>query len=106
MLERKSIFPHVIEINNQAGHLIGCCVYLVHDQDEWVLIDIGYEESVDEIIDLIRQLDLPLSECRGLIATHADDDHIQGMAGQNSCCGQKYSLTRWQSNRSPRGTSC
>ena len=80
MLARKSIFPHVIEMNNQAGHLIGCSVYLVYSQDEWVLIDIGYEEAVDEIIELIRQLDFPLSKCRGLIATHADVDHIQGMA--------------------------
>ncbi len=80
MLARKPIFPHVIEMNHQAGHLIGCSVYLVYSQDEWVLIDIGYEEAVDEIIELIRQLDFPLSKCRGLIATHADVDHIQGMA--------------------------
>ena len=55
MLARKTIFPHVIEMNNQAGHVIGCSVYLIYSQDEWVLIDIGYEEAVDEIIELIRQ---------------------------------------------------
>jgi len=80
MLARKTIFPHVIEINLQAGYLLGCNVYLVFDQDEWILIDIGYEETVDEIIDLIRQLDFPLSNCKTLIATHADADHIQGLA--------------------------
>ncbi len=80
MLERKNVFPNVIEINHQAGHLIGCNVYLVHDQNEWLLIDIGYEDTVEEIIDLIRELDFPLSKCRALIATHADVDHVQGLA--------------------------
>ncbi len=80
MLQRKPIFPNVIEFNFQAGHVIGCNVYLVFDDNEWTLIDIGYEETVDEIIELIRLLDFPLSRCKTLIATHADVDHIQGLA--------------------------
>ena len=80
MRQRKPIFPNVIEINMQAGHLLGCNVYLVFDGDEWILIDIGYEETVDEIIDLIREIDFPLSQCKTLVATHADADHIQGLA--------------------------
>ena len=80
MLERRPVFPGVIEMNHQAGWRIGCNVYLVHDDRDWALIDIGYEESVDEIVELIRQMDFPLSHCRALIATHADVDHIQGLA--------------------------
>ena len=80
MLQRKPIFPNVIEINHQAGQILGCNVYLVFDQSEWVLIDIGYEDVVDEVVELIRQLDFPLSQCKTLIATHADVDHIQGLA--------------------------
>ncbi len=80
MLERKPVFANVIEINFQAGHIIGCNVYLIYDRDEWILIDIGYEDTVDEVIELIRQLDFPLSQCKALIATHADVDHIQGLA--------------------------
>ena len=80
MIERKLVFPNVIEINVQAGHVLGCNVYLLFDQQEWMLIDIGYEEAVDEIIELIRQLDFPLSRCKTLVATHADVDHIQGLA--------------------------
>lgn len=80
MLERKPLFPHVIEMNFQAGQLLGCNVYLVFDGPNWVLIDIGYEDNVEEIIELIRQMDFPLSNCTMLIATHADVDHIQGMA--------------------------
>ena len=80
MLERKPVFPNVIEINHQAGQILGCNVYLIYDQNEWVLIDTGYEETVDEIVELIRQLDFPLSQCKLLIATHADVDHVQGLA--------------------------
>lgn len=80
MLERKPLFPNVIELNFQAGHVIGCNVYLVYDADEWLLIDIGYQESVEEIVELVRELDFPLSKCKTLVATHADVDHGQGFA--------------------------
>jgi glyoxylase-like metal-dependent hydrolase (beta-lactamase superfamily II) len=80
MLERRPLFPNVIELNHQAGHRIGCCVYLVYDGSSFILIDIGYEDTVDEIVDLIRRLDFPLANCRTVIATHADVDHIQGLA--------------------------
>ena len=80
MLERNPIFPHVIEINYQAGRPIGSNVYLIHDDDQWVLIDIGYADTVDEIVELIRQMDFPLSQCKTIVATHADVDHTQGLA--------------------------
>ena len=84
MLERRPIFPGVIEMNHQAGWRIGCNVYLVYDDRDWALIDIGYEESVDEIVEMIREMDFPLSQCRALVATHADVDHIQGLAKAKS----------------------
>jgi hydroxyacylglutathione hydrolase len=84
MLERRPIFPGVIEMNHQAGWRIGCNVYLVHDDRDWALIDIGYEETVDEIVEMIREMDFPLSQCRALVATHADVDHIQGLAKAKS----------------------
>ena len=80
MIERKPIFPNIIELNHQAGHVIGCNVYLVYDGDDWLLIDIGYEDDVEEIIELIREMDFSFSNCKTLIATHADVDHIQGLA--------------------------
>ena len=80
MLQRKPVFSNVIEVNYQLGHVIGCNVYLIYDNDHWVMIDIGYEETVDEIIEMIRQLDFPFAKCQTLIATHADVDHIQGLA--------------------------
>lgn len=79
MLEREPLFPHVIEINHQARRVVGCNVYLIYDGPDWILIDIGYQENVEEIIELIRQLDFPLARCHTLAATHADVDHVQGL---------------------------
>jgi hydroxyacylglutathione hydrolase len=79
MLPRRELFPHVLEMNLQARRRLGCCVYLVFDQGEWLLIDIGYEDTVAEIVDMIRGMDFSLSHCKYLIATHADVDHVQGL---------------------------
>jgi glyoxylase-like metal-dependent hydrolase (beta-lactamase superfamily II) len=79
MERRRELFPHVIEMNYQARRRLGCCVYLVFDGPEWMLIDIGYEDTVPEIVEMIRQMDFPLAQCRYLVATHADVDHIQGL---------------------------
>ncbi|MCS7045671.1 MAG: MBL fold metallo-hydrolase [Gemmataceae bacterium] len=80
MLARKYLFPHVIELNYQAGRRLGVNVYLIDGGNEFLLIDIGYLETVDEIVELIRQMDFNLSTCKMIIATHADADHIQGIA--------------------------
>jgi glyoxylase-like metal-dependent hydrolase (beta-lactamase superfamily II) len=80
MQPRKYLFPRVIEMNYQAGRRLGVNVYLIDGGSEWLLIDIGYLETVDEIIDLIRRLDFNLSACKMIVATHADADHIQGLA--------------------------
>ena len=79
MMSRRDVFPHVIEMNNQARRRLGCSVYLVYDGADWLLIDIGYEDTVAEIIEMIRQMDFTLSRCKYLVATHADVDHIQGL---------------------------
>lgn len=79
MLTRRELFPNVIEMNFQARRRFGCCVYLIYEGNDWALLDIGYEDSVEEIIEMIRQMDFPLANCRYLIASHADADHVQGL---------------------------
>lgn len=80
MLSRQELFPHVIEMNYQARRRLGCCVYLIFDRDEWMLLDIGFDDTVPEIIELIRQIGFPLANCKYLAVTHADADHVQGVA--------------------------
>jgi glyoxylase-like metal-dependent hydrolase (beta-lactamase superfamily II) len=80
MLRRKYLFPNVIELNYQAGRKLGVNVYLLDGGGDFAIIDIGYEESVPEVVELVRQMDFNLSRCKYLIATHADADHVQGIA--------------------------
>src|SRR4051794_13926093 len=80
MVARRYLFPNVIEMNSQAQRRLGVNVYLIDGGTEFALIDIGYLDTVEEIIDMIRRMDFSLSACRLLIATHADADHVQGRA--------------------------
>src|SRR5262249_49490165 len=80
MLKRRYLFPNVIEMNYQAARRLGVNVYLIDGGSEFLLIDIGFLDIVDDIIELIRQMDYNLSTCKMVNATHADADHIQGHA--------------------------
>lgn len=82
MLKRKYLLrdPDVIELNYQAGRKLGVNIYLLDGGTEFALLDVGYLDTVAEVVDLVRALDFKLSECKYLIATHADADHVQGLA--------------------------
>ena len=80
MQRRKYLLPSVSELNYQAGRRLGVNVYLIDGGNgDYVLIDVGFEDSVDDIVELIRQMDFNLSACKMIIATHADADHVQGL---------------------------
>ena len=80
MVQRKYLFPGVIELNLQAAQSFGVNIYLIDGGTEWALIDVGQDDTLGEVIELIRKLDFPLSKCKMLIATHADADHVQALA--------------------------
>jgi len=80
MTPRHYIFPNVSISGGQAGRSLGVNIYLLDGGTEYVLLDIGQNETLDEIIDLVRGMDFPLSRCKMLIATHADADHVQALA--------------------------
>ncbi len=80
MTPRRYLFPNVIEMNYQAGKRLGVNVYLIDGGSEYLLIDIGYSETVADIVKMLKDMDFALSKCKMIIATHADADHIQGIA--------------------------
>jgi glyoxylase-like metal-dependent hydrolase (beta-lactamase superfamily II) len=79
-IERKYVFPGVIELNVQARRRLGVNIYLIDGGSEYALIDIGFLDELTDVLELIRQLDFPFSACKMIIATHADADHTQGLA--------------------------
>lgn len=80
MNRRKYLFPNVIELNLAAARPFGVNIYLIDGGTEYLLIDIGLTDTLDDVIDTIRAMDFPLSKCKMVIASHADADHVQALA--------------------------
>jgi glyoxylase-like metal-dependent hydrolase (beta-lactamase superfamily II) len=80
MVPRRYIFPGVIEMNVQARRRLGVNIYLIDGGSEYVLIDVGFLDELNDVLELIRQMDFSLSACKMILATHADADHTQGLA--------------------------
>ena len=80
MVERHYIFPGVIEMNVQARRRLGVNIYLIDGGSEYALIDVGFLDELGDVLELIRQMNYPLSACKMILATHADADHVQGLA--------------------------
>jgi len=80
MVERRYIFPGVIEMNVQARRRLGVNIYLIDGGTEYALIDVGFLDELADVLEMIRQMNFSLSACKCIIATHADADHTQGLA--------------------------
>ena len=79
MIERRFVFPGVLELNYQAQRRMGVNIYLVDGGNEFALIDVGFLDELPDVLELIRQMDYGLSACKMIVATHADVDHTQGL---------------------------
>ena len=79
MIERRYVFPGVLEMNYQSKRRLGVNIYLIDGGTEYALIDVGFLDELPDVLELIRQMNFSLSSCKMIIATHADVDHIQGL---------------------------
>jgi hydroxyacylglutathione hydrolase len=80
MVERRYVFPGVIEMNVQARRRLGVNIYLIDGGTEYALIDVGFLDELPDVLELIRRMGFSLSACKLILATHADADHAQGLA--------------------------
>jgi glyoxylase-like metal-dependent hydrolase (beta-lactamase superfamily II) len=80
MMERNYLFPGVIEMNYQARRRMGVNVYLIDGGTEYALMDVGFLDELNDVLELTRQMGFSLSACKLILATHADVDHTQGLA--------------------------
>jgi glyoxylase-like metal-dependent hydrolase (beta-lactamase superfamily II) len=79
MIQRRYVFPGVLELNYQAQRRMGVNIYLIDGGGEFALIDVGFLDELPDVLELIRQMNFSLSACKLIIATHADVDHTQGL---------------------------
>lgn len=80
MVDRRYVFPGVIELNVQARRRLGVNIYLIDGGAEYALIDVGVLDELPEVLELIRLMGFSLSACKLILTTHADVDHTQGLA--------------------------
>jgi glyoxylase-like metal-dependent hydrolase (beta-lactamase superfamily II) len=80
MIERNYLFPGVIEMNYQARRRMGVNIYLIDGGTEYALMDVGFLDELNDVLELTRQMGFSLSACKLILATHADVDHTQGLA--------------------------
>ena len=80
MIQRRYVFPGVVEMNYQSVRRLGVNIYLIDGGSEFALIDVGFLDELPDVLELIRQMNFSLSACKMIIATHADVDHTQGLA--------------------------
>jgi glyoxylase-like metal-dependent hydrolase (beta-lactamase superfamily II) len=80
MMQRRYVFPGVLEMNYQAQRRLGVNIYLIDGGKEFGLIDVGFLDELPDVLEMIRKLDFSLSACKWIIASHADVDHAQGLA--------------------------
>src|ERR1700759_2372001 len=80
MVERRYIFPGVIELNVQARRRLGVNIYLIDGGTEDALIDAGFLDELPDVLARIPPMNFILSACKRILATHADVDHTQGLA--------------------------
>ena len=57
MIERRYVFPGVLEMNYQAQRRMGVNIYLVDGGTEFALIDVGFLDELPDVLELIRQMD-------------------------------------------------
>ena len=80
MVERHYLFPGVIEMNVQARKRFGVNIYLIDGGSEYALLDVGFLDDLPEVLELVRRMGYSLSACKMILISHADIDHIQGLA--------------------------
>jgi hydroxyacylglutathione hydrolase len=79
MIQRRYVFPGVLEMNYQSQRRLGVNIYLIDGGTEFALIDVGFLDELPDVLELIRQMNFSLSACKTIVATHADVDHTQGL---------------------------
>ncbi len=75
------VCPGIYQVGGgELSHPDDCCIYLIRDENESVLIDSGAGRSMQRILDNIAAIGIDLKSINTIIATHGHIDHIGGLA--------------------------
>jgi glyoxylase-like metal-dependent hydrolase (beta-lactamase superfamily II) len=57
-----------------------CNIYVFKHDNHGLLIDAGFEETLDETIQCLHKIGLPLTAIQGILITHAHIDHVGALS--------------------------
>lgn len=77
-------------------HYLDCHVYLLHDGDEYALIDAGSGVNCEMLLDNLRQVTGDLSRLRYLLLTHCHGDHAGGIHAVKEACEPVVASSEWE----------
>ncbi|WP_054694770.1 MBL fold metallo-hydrolase [Syntrophomonas palmitatica] len=80
MKKAVKICPHIYQVGGSTlSASEDCCVYLIENEGEGVLIDAGAGKGSQRILDNIKSLGLSLQAVKYIILTHGHIDHVGGL---------------------------
>jgi len=78
------------------SHYLDCHVYLLHDGDEYALIDAGSGIEPERLLANLREAAGDLSRIRLLLLTHCHGDHAGGIHALRSHCPLRVASSPWE----------
>lgn len=78
----QQIFPGVYEFANGIVN-----EWLIEDKDGWTLIDTGYQEQEQKILDALAAFGKQPSDIKRIVVTHTHPDHAGGLAALKRATG-------------------
>ena len=86
------------------SHYLDCHVYLLHDGDEYALIDAGSGVESERLLGNLSAAAGDLSRIRLLLLTHCHGDHASGVHALREHCDFRVASSPWEIEMLERGS--
>jgi glyoxylase-like metal-dependent hydrolase (beta-lactamase superfamily II) len=97
---------HAVQLHEQVSligsgelgltHYLDCHVYLLHDGDEYALIDAGSGVHSEKLTENLKHAVADLSRLRYLLLTHCHGDHAGGVHMIQRACSPQVVSSDWE----------
>jgi glyoxylase-like metal-dependent hydrolase (beta-lactamase superfamily II) len=97
---------HAVQLHEQVSligsgelgltHYLDCHVYLLHDGDEYAMIDAGSGLHSEKLTENLKHAVADLSHLRYLLLTHCHGDHAGGVHMIQKVCSPQVMSSEWE----------
>jgi glyoxylase-like metal-dependent hydrolase (beta-lactamase superfamily II) len=86
------------------SHYLDCHTYLLHDGDEYAMIDAGSGVQPEKLIENLTYAIGNLSRLRYILLTHCHGDHAGGVHAIKSICNPQVACSDWEARMLESGS--